>query len=102
MDAIPIACSLEAGEIGARVDEWRRQLAANATGMDRPHPGRLDIRLGDDRDGLAGLMKLARLEKGCCPFFGFTFEVGASATTLVIEAPADAAALLDGFADLAG
>ena len=102
MDAVPIACSLDAGEIGPRVDEWRRLLATGATGFTRPHPGRLEIELGDDRRGLATLMRLARLERQCCPFFGFTFLVGASRVALAIEAPPDAAGLLDGFAGLAG
>lgn len=102
MDPVPIACSLDAGELGARVDQWRQLLAAVATRTDRPHPGRLEIGLSDNDRGLAQLMRLARFERECCPFFGFTFLVGASSATLAIEAPPDAAALLDGFAGLAG
>ena len=102
MDAVPIACSLDAGDIAPRVDEWRVLLASSATGFTRVQLGRLEIGLRDDRRGLGRLMRLARLERECCPFFGFTFLVGASTVALAIEAPADAAALLDGFAQLAG
>lgn len=40
-------------------------------------------------------MQLARREKACCPFFGFTFEVEVDGVAMRIEVADDAVPALD-------
>ncbi len=44
------------------------------------------------------LVVLARKEKACCAFFEFRFDIGADATTLVVEVPGGAETVLREFA----
>jgi hypothetical protein len=100
-DAIPIACTLSAPEMGARLDEWSRALRRTALAVERPLPERLHFVLRDDPAAVAELLVLARAEKECCPFFEFACEIGVDAVRLVVGVPPDAVTVLDGFAALA-
>ena len=59
---------------------------------------RLRLEAGDD--GLLVAADLARREKACCPFFEFRLVLYPEAVWLEVEAPGDAAAILDGLVDL--
>lgn len=99
---VPIACTLTAKDAADRVEEWRRALGASGTGVSRPDPVRLVVAVGSDPAKIAVLVDLARREKACCEFFGFSFQVGADEVTLEVSVPEDAATALDGFEALAG
>ena len=93
---MPIACSLTEAAAGAQLDEWRALLSDVAVGAERRSPTEVLVRL---RDGapVAELVDLARREKACCPFFGFSLLIEADALTLRIGVPDEAAGMLDGF-----
>jgi len=80
------------------LEEWRKALAGRVAEASRPRPGQLRVRLDAGASDIASMVLLARQEKACCQFFSFTFEVGASSVTFVVEVPDGAEAVLDGFA----
>jgi hypothetical protein len=97
---IPIACSLTPAGAQSQLGEWRTLLAAAVTGVQRPAPTTLMLRLREDPGQLAAVVALAQREKACCPFFGFAIEIAADGLTLQVTVPPDAVSLLDGFAQL--
>ena len=81
----PVACTLGAADVPARLADWRRLLAdatdraATAEGVRVTFPA---------TPGLAGrVAELARAEQDCCRFFGFTLHIGAELIELDITAP---------------
>jgi MerR family copper efflux transcriptional regulator len=82
------------------LQEWKTLAARLVRGADRPSPRVLRWALVDEREGLVELIALARAESACCPFFEFRLHLAAAGLSLEIEVPADAVAILDGFAAL--
>ena len=99
MAQVPIACSLTADDAGARVEEWRHFLNHRVVEIARGE-GSARLRLEDGEDTLLVAADLARREKACCPFFEFRLVLLPEAAWLEVEAPDDAAAMLDGLVDL--
>ena len=95
---IPVACRLEPPAARSQMAEWRALLTGAVARRDRVAPGRLDLHLRPDFDHIDALVGLASREAACCPFFSFSLSIGPEAVTLVIEAPDDAASILDDFA----
>jgi DNA-binding transcriptional MerR regulator len=88
---VPIACSLGAGDMQARVGEWEAVLAHVS---DRgPIPGGLRLVL-DVSAPMDEVLRLAGAEHDCCRFFSFAITVDARGTALEVTAPADAADML--------
>jgi hypothetical protein len=98
----PIACTLEAGAARAQLDEWRDLLADTVERRHRVSTGRLELVLSSGFDQVDALVRLAQRETACCAFFTFSVAIRAEALILVIEAPDDAEAILDDFANTAG
>lgn len=92
--SILIACTLSTAEKAGRGDEWRRFLDTNVVEVARSRTG-VRLRLVDGDDVMMSAIDLARREKACCAFFAFSLELLADQIWLLIEAPADAADLLD-------
>lgn len=99
MVRVPIACSLAASDAGARVEEWKHFVNARVVETARDE-GTVRLRLEDGEDTLLCAADLARREKACCPFFEFRLVLLAEAVWLEVEAPEDAAAILDGLIGL--
>jgi hypothetical protein len=124
---IPIVCTLHPNELGGRLEEWHRLLAAHLAGIERPAPTRLRLLLAADA-GLERTRELAAREMACCAFMTFTVvpalgrltrlahdqdhgipegdQAGrhghAQASLMVdVEVPAEAAPTLDGLAAIA-
>jgi hypothetical protein len=97
---VPIACTLTATAAGERLEEWRRFLAGNTSGAERPSDQQLRVRLAAAGHALEGAVDLARREKACCGFFEFSIDIEADASWLSIEVPPDASAILTEFASL--
>jgi hypothetical protein len=93
---IPVACSLADTEAHRQLDGWRRVLESPAVQVSRISPTVLEIRWADDLDQLEAVVRLARLEKACCPFFDFTIRIEADMVALSVSVPDDAVAVLDG------
>jgi hypothetical protein len=89
---IPIACSLDAGAMGDRFEEWQTLLARSSARK----PTDAGYRLTFPRDsGLAGaLADLAAREIECCPFFTFAIRFTNDALTLDVEVPPEARELV--------
>jgi hypothetical protein len=96
---VPIACSLTAGEADTRVEEWRRFVTRRVVEVARSNES-VRLRLEDGNDALLLATDLARREKVCCPFFDFRLVLLPEAVWLEVEAPEEAAAVLDGLVDL--
>jgi MerR family transcriptional regulator, copper efflux regulator len=96
---VPFSCSLTADDANTRVDEWRQFLRQRVVEIDRGDRC-VRLRIEDGEDALVTAASLARSEKACCPFFEFRLVLLAEAIWLEIDAPEEAAAILDGLVDL--
>jgi MerR family transcriptional regulator, copper efflux regulator len=94
MARVPVACTLTAAELPGRADEWRGLVARHVHAIERtPTGARLRLADGDDVALLA--LDLARREKACCGFFEFRLVPLPEATWLEVDAPAEAAPIVD-------
>ena len=85
---LPIACTLEATDRPARVDEWRA-LIAHAEHQTQIEGGyRVDFAPGSVT--VASVSDLAEREMGCCAFFSFTVGEHDGRVTLDVVAPEEA------------
>ena len=91
---IPIACTLTAAEQANRGGEWRQFLIDNVVEVVRSE-SRARLRLADGNDVIVIAVDLARREKACCAFFEFGLELLPDAVWLRVEAPPEAAVILD-------
>jgi hypothetical protein len=99
---VPVACSLTSAAARSQLDEWRGVLGGMVTGQERISPTEVALWLAGDLGALPALVRLAQREKACCPFFDFRVGIEADRVALRVSVPADAAAILDDFARLAG
>jgi hypothetical protein len=97
---IPIACSLGEEGVSQRLTEWKVALAESAASTSRPSRDRVVFMLHSDPSALEALLRLSILEKRCCPFLTFEFEVTTEGVAMAIGAPSEAVSILDGFASL--
>ncbi len=95
MRRIPVACTLAEDDAHTRVTEWQRFLGAEVTEVERTG-GVVRLQLRDDDAALLAAVDLARRETVCCAFLEFRLTVLADAVRLEIEAPEEAAPILDG------
>src|SRR5262245_54737292 len=101
MSELPIACSLDAGDLAARLAEIR------AVGQSAPRTREPDgnrVRLGFERrdDVDARLRSIVDAEQECCAFLIMTLATRADAILLTIEAPQGAELVRDELADALG
>lgn len=94
MSREPIVCTLNSDDKTARGTEWRQFLQSSVMEVIRTDAvARLRLVEGDDV--ILSAANLARREKECCAFFEFRIDLSSDGVWLEIEAPVDAAALLD-------
>lgn len=99
MTRVPTACELSDDDADTRVEEWRQFLATEVVDVERS--GRaVRLRLRDGGEGVLAGVDLAWREKACCSFFEFRLVPLPEAVWLEVEAPEEAAAVLDGLVDL--
>ncbi|WP_159587658.1 hypothetical protein [Chelativorans xinjiangense] len=91
-EAEPIACTLEAGEFGKRLD-WIAELNRAAL-LDVQRKG-LRLILTYRGEHADRVREMVRQEQQCCGFLGFDLREGEGRVTLVIRAPESAADALD-------
>jgi hypothetical protein len=70
-DSPPIACSLDAGQLGDREAEWRALLGTALVARARIPSG---IRVTVRPDAAEELNRLVDLERGCCAWMRFEFD----------------------------
>jgi hypothetical protein len=94
---VPIACTLNASDVPARLDEWRafaRQWVLE--GETRTAAARFRLAPGDE--ALAAAASLAQREKECCAFFDFAISIDAHDRWLSVTVPSGAEQTLADFA----
>jgi MerR family copper efflux transcriptional regulator len=83
----PIACSLDADELDARLDEWRALLPqAEITNLE---PAGARLRFDRDAD-VATIASLLDAEQRCCRFLTFTLTVTDHSVVVDVAAPPEA------------
>ena len=93
-DEPPVACTLDIGRMGSRVEEWAALLDAKQDMLSgvvarTPIDGGVRLRFGPGTD-VAEVARLAAAEQDCCRFFRFTLSIDTDGITLEVRAPADA------------
>ncbi len=90
-----IACTLPAGQLPERIDQWRRLLDHVTAREDIP-AGETGLRLTLANDApLDELARLAMAEQGCCSFFSFAITVDGRGLALEVRAPVGATDVVD-------
>jgi hypothetical protein len=98
--SVPIACTLSAGQVGDRIEEWRSFFATSVDAVDAAGKDSLRLQVKDDPAELVAAVDLARREVTCCAFFDFSIVIESTRSWLVIEVPPDGREILAGLADL--
>jgi MerR family copper efflux transcriptional regulator len=94
-DQPPIACTLGAGEMSTRLNEWnalledKRDLLQGVTAR-RPLADGVRLEFGPNTD-VTEVARLAAAEQGCCRFFSFALVIDTRGVALEVHAPPDAA-----------
>jgi|GEM_PF-1378457 len=94
-----IACSLDAGSMSQRVDEWRAFVATSVSAVVATRTS-VRMTLDDSDTALAAAASLGAREKACCPFFDVAVELEPDRRVLRLSVPEDADAALAGFVSL--
>ncbi len=82
----PIACSLDAGSLADRVEEWRALVATFVVTVD-VEPTAVHLVLEPSEAALVTAVDLAQREKQCCPFFDVAIDIGAQQRSLSLRVP---------------
>jgi len=90
-DQAPIACTLGAGDLATRLDEWHAALAGVTARHALDDGLRLRFAPGSDVTEIA---RLAAAEQGCCRFLDFALVIDTHGIALDVHAPADAQPVL--------
>ena len=85
-DDPPIACSLDAGALAERIDEWRALVASSVDSV-VAEPTAVHLVLDPSDAALVAAVGLAQREKQCCPFFGVAVDIGTEHRTLSLRVP---------------
>lgn len=94
----PIACTLDVGRMGTRVQEWAALLDAEETMLSgvvgrSAVDGGVRLQFGPGTD-VAEVARLAAAEQDCCRFFRFDLSIDTRGVALEVRAPADAAEIV--------
>ena len=90
-DTVAIACTLEAGAIRGRMEDWQAVLAH----VSRREEVRNGVRLVLEPSApLDELMRVTAAEHDCCQFFAFVITVDTRGIALEVTAPVEAQALV--------
>ena len=85
IEAVPVVCTLGAGDVERRVEDWRAVLVH--VRERQAIAGGLRLTFGDGAP-VAEVARLAAAEQGCCQFFAFVLRIDDRGVTLDVRAPA--------------
>jgi MerR family copper efflux transcriptional regulator len=90
---VPIACTLGAGDMAGRLEEWNTLLAdkqdlLQGVAARIPLDGGLRLELGPNTE-VTEIARLASAEQDCCRFFSFALVIDQRGTALEVHAPPD-------------
>jgi DNA-binding transcriptional MerR regulator len=105
-DEVPIACTLGAGEMSGRLDEWNALLAGKQDLLEGvsarvPLDDGVRLEFGPNSD-VTEIARLAAAEQECCRFFSFALVIDQRGTALEVHAPADGQPVLTSLFGAAG
>jgi hypothetical protein len=98
-DSVPIACTLDAGALRERVDEWRALVASWVDTVESDDTS-VRLRLRDSDEALLTAASLGAREKACCGFFDVAIEIDPGSRVLRLSVPEGAEEVLAAFADV--
>jgi hypothetical protein len=98
-EPVPIACTLDAGARGERVEEWRALVATSVVAVESDASS-VRLLLRDSDDALLAAASLGAREKACCAFFDVTIEIEPASRVLRLSVPEGAEEALAFFAAL--
>ena len=99
VDEVPVACTLGAGEMATRLDEWnalladKQDLLRGVVARRALDGGGLRLEFGPATD-VSEIARLAAAEQGCCRFFDFALMIDDRGIALEVHVPADAQPVL--------
>ena len=99
VDEVPVACTLGAGELATRLDEWNALLAdqqdllRGVVARRALDDGGLRLEFGPATD-VTEIARLAAAEQGCCRFFDFALMIDDRGIALEVHVPPDAQPVL--------
>lgn len=98
-DVQPIACTLEAAEVDARMDDWQALLRL---AIDRsPVDGGVSLSFSPDPEVAALAGRLSVAEQACCSFFDFTVRASGGELHLDVRGPEQAQEVISAMFDVA-
>lgn len=98
-EPVPVACTLDVGALGERVDEWRALVASSVVRVESdPTSVRLELR--DSDAALVAAASLGAREKACCAFFAVAIEIEPDMRSLRLSVPDGGEEALASFAAL--
>ena len=98
-DPAPIACTLDAGALKDRGDEWRALVASSVVRLESDAAS-VRLVLRDSDDALQAAASLGAREKECCAFLDVAKEIQADTRVLVLSVPDGAEEVLAAFAEM--
>ena len=98
-EPVPLACTLDPGARGARVDEWRALVASSVVRVESD-PTSVRLVLRDSDAALVAAASLGAREKACCAFFDVAIEIEPAMRSLRLSVPDGAEEALATFAAL--
>ena len=93
------ACTLDAGSLADRIDEWRALVASSVVSMEAGDTA-LRLLLDNGDAALVSAASLGQREKGCCGFFDVAIELDAEHRVLRLSVPPGEEEALAGFVAL--
>jgi hypothetical protein len=92
----PIACSLDAGSVADRMEEWRTFVASSVVAMDADATS-VHLSLDDSPGALVAAASLGQHEARCCAFFDVAIDLRPDGRSLSLRVPRSAEEALAAF-----
>lgn len=96
MKNLPIACSLDSGDLEDRRAELRALAQRSLISVARPHGTPVVLTFKNDPATKAALERIVAAESECCPFLEMTLA-DRDSLELAIDGPEDAGPIVDDF-----
>ncbi len=98
-DPAPIVCSLDAGSLTERIDEWRAFVASSVVEVESDAT-LVHLVLAESEAALVVAASLGQREKQCCEFFEVAIDIGSDRRALTLRVPEGAEEALATFVAL--
>jgi hypothetical protein len=96
---VPIACTLDVGDLGARMAEWQAFVLSSVSAVDA-QPTSVRLLLHPSDEALFAAASLGQREKQCCAFFDVAISLEAEQRWLTVTVPPGAESTLSSFTEM--